>query len=120
MNNKSSSPKARVQSFGYAIKGILQLIIQEPNARIHLLATVVVITGGVIKHLSSTQWIAIAFAIGLVWITEALNTTVEMLCDLHCKGEYNEKVKVIKDIAAGAVLIASITSITIALFVFLN
>lgn len=120
MKNNSLSPRSRIQSFGYAIKGILQLIIQEPNARIHMLATVVVITGGVLKHLSPTQWIAIAIAIGLVWITEALNTTAEMLCDLYCKGEYNEKVKVIKDIAAGAVLIASITAITIALFVFLN
>ena len=120
MNNKSGSPKARMHSFGYAIQGVWQLIKQEPNARIHLVATIAVIIAGFVKQLSAHEWVAVAIAIGIVWIAEALNTTVEMLCDMFCKGEYNEQVKVIKDIAAGAVLVASITSITIGLFIFLN
>lgn len=120
MNKKSDSPKARAQSFTYAIRGAVTLIKQEPNARIHAVVSIAVIIAGFIKQLSTYEWIAIAFAIGIVWVAEALNTTVELLCDLYCKGEYNERVKVIKDIAAAAVLIASITSIAIGLLIFLN
>ncbi|MEZ5015654.1 MAG: diacylglycerol kinase family protein [Flavipsychrobacter sp.] len=120
MNKKSDSPKARIQSFSYAIRGVIALIRQEPNARIHTIATIVVIIAGFINQLSTHEWIAIAFAIGIVWIAEALNTTVEMLCDLYTNGAYNTKVKVIKDIAAAAVLISSLTSITIGLLIFLN
>lgn len=120
MNKKSDAPKARVQSFFYAIRGLIQLLKQEPNARIHAVVSIVVVILGFIKQLSINQWIAVTIAIGIVWIAEALNTTVELLCDLYCEGAYNTKVKVIKDIAAAAVLIASMISITIGLLTFLN
>lgn len=115
---ESFSIKARIKSFGFAIKGMKQLLVNEHNTRIHLTATIIVIIAGFVKHLSKMQWIAILFAIALVWVAEILNTCIEMLCNLYCKNEYNETVKTIKDFAAAAVLIASIASLIIGIIIF--
>ena len=109
---------SRKNSFIYAFKGIIQLFIQEPNARIHGFITVLTIAAGIFKGLNKIQWLAISIAIGLVWIVEALNTAVEMLCDLYCNKEYHPTVKIIKDISAAAVLIAAITAVSIGIIVF--
>lgn len=116
--NKSVHPRARLGSIGFALSGIVQLIRQEPNAKIHLLATLLVIAAGFFRHLSKTEWLAIILAIALVWMAEAFNTAIEVLCDLWCNGEYHPKVKLIKDVSAGGVLIASIASMAIAVFIF--
>jgi len=116
---KEFSFRSRIKSFGYAFAGLTQLLKQEPNVRIHLVATVAVIIAGIIQKLSNAEWVVIAIAVGLVWIAEAFNTALEMLCDLITDHTFHPVVKKIKDISAAAVLVASITSIIIALFVFL-
>ena len=110
---------SRIRSFGYAFKGIATLVQQEPNAKLHFLATVVVIVAGIWQDISSMEWIALAIAIGLVWIAEAFNTALEMFCDLATEGKWHPVVKKIKDISAAAVLIAAAVSVSVALFVFL-
>ena len=115
--NKNMSIRSRGNSFIYAINGI-RLLLREPNARIHALATVAVIAAGIARHINSTQWMAISIAISIVWITEALNTCIEKLCDYACNKEIHPAIKVIKDLAAGAVLIAAITSIVTGIIVF--
>jgi diacylglycerol kinase len=115
---KNLHPRTRLRSIGYSIEGCIQLVKQEPNAKIHALATVVVIIAGVIRQVNKYDWIALVFAIAIVWLTEALNTTVEMLCDLWCKEQYHPTVKIIKDIASAAVWIACMASIAVAVFVF--
>lgn len=118
MQDKKLTPRSRYNSFGYALKGLLSLIRQEPNMQIHAAVAIMVIIAGIIRHLSALQWVAISIAIGLVLVCEAFNTGIEMLCDLYTK-EYNQSVKMIKDIAAAGVLIASIVSVVIGIFVFL-
>lgn len=116
--NKSLHPRARLGSFTYAIRGIRHLVRREPNAKLHFAATIITITAGFLRHITMTEWIAIIIAIALVWIAEALNTAIELLCDLWCNGEYHPVVGTIKDLAAGAVLIASLASLTIGVIVF--
>lgn len=111
--------RSRGNSFKYALRGIVQLFKQEPNARIHFAATIVVIIAGFIKGISPMQWIVICIAIALVWICEAFNTAIELLCDMYCDHRYHPTVKVIKDIAAGVVLVASVLSVIVGLIVFL-
>jgi len=118
MDKKPMTFESRKNSFIYAFKGIAQLFRQEPNARLHALITVFVIAGGIYKGLHTMQWVAISIAIALVWIVEALNTCVEMLCDMYCNKEFHPTVKIIKDISAGAVLIAAFTSAAIGIFIF--
>ena len=83
-----------------------------------MLVTIFVIIAGCVKHLTPLQWLAIVFAIGLVWITEALNTCIEKLCDFACDNEIYPAIKIIKDIAASAVLIAAMVSIVTGIIVF--
>lgn len=105
-------------SIRFALNGIKLMFKSEPNAKLHAVATVIVVAFGILRHINNIQWTAILFAIGMVWVTEALNTCIEKLCDFSCENKIHPAIKTIKDIAAGAVLIAAIVSVTIAVFVF--
>ncbi len=111
--------RSRGNSFKYALRGIAQVFKQEPNARIHFAVTAIVLIAGIIKGISPMQWVAICIVIALVWVCEAFNTAIELLCDMYCDHKYHPTVKVIKDIASGAVLIASVLSVIVGLIVFL-
>lgn len=109
---------ARIQSFGPAFKGILEFVAKEGQAKIHLLATIVVIAASFYFKITKTEWMAVVFAIALVWATEMLNTAIEKLVDF-CSDERLPVLKFIKDVAAGAVLIAAIAAVVIAAIIFL-
>jgi diacylglycerol kinase len=117
-NNKNMSPTSRAKSFTYATNGLWQLLRQEPNAKLHAIATVVVLAAGIVRHIQLWQWIALVFAIGLVWITEALNTCIEKLCDFCCDNKFHPAIKIIKDISAAAVLLAAGVSLAVAFIIF--
>lgn len=114
-NWKSTS---RAASIMHAIDGVIRLL-YEPNARIHLLATLFVLAAGLYLGIDGTSWILVIVAAGLVWIAEAFNTAIEKLCDYTCEGEWHQLIKHAKDISAAAVLIAAAVSISIGIFVFL-
>lgn len=109
--------RARIKSFGHAWAGLVFLVKSEPHARVHLLATVLVLISAWILEVSRQDWLWLILAIALVWVSEAINTAIEYLCDV-VSPEYSENVKRTKDIAAGAVLIAAITAVIIGISVF--
>lgn len=117
--NKSIHPRARLSSFGYAIRGIGSLIHQEPNAKLHAIATVGAIGLGFVRHISCIDWMVLIIVIVLVWMAEAFNTCIEMLCDLWSKGEYHPQIKRIKDISAAAVLFISLGAAITGAIIFL-
>jgi diacylglycerol kinase (ATP) len=120
MNTPSQkfSMRSRVKSFRYAIAGIRQFIRREHNARIHLAATVGVIVAARVLSVSRLEAVALALVIGLVWVTEMINTCLERMADLISREEHPE-IKYIKDLAAGAVLVAAITAVVVGLFIFI-
>jgi diacylglycerol kinase len=118
--NKSMHPTSRLKSFSFAINGLYLLLKEEPNTRLHALATITVIAGGIFRHFAAWQWVAALFAIGLVWITEALNTCIENLCNFTCDNKLHPAIKVIKDISAAAVLLAAIVSFAIGIIIFIS
>ena len=65
------------------------------------------------------EWIAVLLCIGLVIVAEILNTCIEKLCDLYST-EKNEKIKYIKDLAAGGVLFVSLIALTIGILIFVH
>lgn len=107
----------RIKSFVYAGAGLVFLVKSEPQARVHLLATILVLAAAWILDVNRQDWLWLILAITLVWITEAINTAIEHLCDV-VSPEYSESVKRTKDIAASAVLIAAITAAIIGITVF--
>ncbi len=115
---KKWSLGTRLLSFHYAVAGLVHLVRQEPNARIHALATAVALGLGAYHGLGRTGWAVLLLAIGPVWTAEALNTAIEMLCDLCCDGRFHPVVKRIKDVAAGAVLVAAAVSVAVGVLLF--
>ena len=108
---------ARLRSVGHAVRGLGSLVRDEPNARIHAAATILVIVAGAWLRISPTDWGLIALAIACVWAAEAMNTAIEALVDLVSPERQPLAAKV-KDVAAGAVLIAACGSVVIGLLVF--
>ena len=118
MEPQKFSIRSRIKSFSFALAGIRSFIIREHNARIHLVSTIAVIIVARFLHVSLTEAAALTIVTGLVWITELLNTCIERLADLVTR-DRNPHIKIIKDLAAGAVLIAAITAVIVGLFIFI-
>ncbi|HUS62805.1 MAG TPA: diacylglycerol kinase family protein [Acidimicrobiales bacterium] len=105
------------RSFGHALRGVGWMVRHEPNMRVHLIATTGVMAAAGLLRLPVTQWAALVFAITLVLLGEILNTAIEAVLDL-VQPTQHPLVKVVKDVAAGAVLVAAVGSFVIALLVF--
>ena len=117
MPQKKFSLKARIQSFRYAFNGLKILFTEEHNARIHLLAAIIAISLGFYVQLSIGEWIVLSTVICLVFILEIINSALENLCDL-IRTEEHPLIKKIKDLAASAVLIASILALVVGALIF--
>ncbi|HYH13851.1 MAG TPA: diacylglycerol kinase family protein [Flavisolibacter sp.] len=114
----SFSWRARKKSFVYAGVGIWHLLKTEHNAWIHLATTVLVAFASFYFKVSRMEMGLLFFAIALVWIAEMLNTCIEKTLDFITHKRCKE-IKHIKDIAAGAVLIAALTALLIGAIVFI-
>lgn len=112
------SLRARARSFRYAFQGISTLIRSEHNARIHLVATILVIAAGFIFSITPMQWVAVVLCISAVFSLEAVNSAVEALADL-VSPDYHPLVKKAKDVASAAVLIAAMASVVVAAIIFI-
>jgi len=109
--------KKRIQSFGYAIRGIREVFGTETNMKIHIGITLLVIICGVVFSISLIEWIFCLLCIGLVIGAEMINTAIENVVDLASPEQHPLAGKA-KDIAAGAVLICAIISVVIGLLIF--
>lgn len=110
--------KRRLASFRWAFKGILDLLSNHPNVKIHLLASTLAIGLGVYLQVSSAEWCIIILCISVVISLEAMNSALEYLVDL-ASPDYHALAEKAKDIAAAAVLVASIGAVAIATFIFM-
>ncbi len=113
----SSSLRTVVASIRHAVAGIMQGLRTQRNLRIHLLAALGTLAAGWWRKLDRYEWLAIVLAIGMVWTSELLNSAVEALADQVCSS-YNERIKVVKDLAAGAVLCAAMAAAVVGIMVF--
>ena len=118
MKNKKSASPSRLSSFRFAIDGIRTFFLEEPNARVHLLITVVVFIMAGSMRVSSTELILLIIVMGMVWIAEIFNTAIERIMDF-ISPEQNSKVGAIKDLSAAAVLVAAIIAAATGLIVFI-
>ena len=105
-------------AFKNALSGIWDFVILEQNARLHAVATIGVIVLSFACRISIKEWIAILMVIAFVWVTEMLNTCIEKIMDL-ISVEKRADIRFIKDVAAGAVLLASITAFGTGLLIFI-
>lgn len=108
----------RVISFHHALRGIWTALKDQPNLKFHFLVAYLVILGGIFFDITQTQWLIIVFMIGLVISLELTNSAIEEVVDFFTQN-LHPGAKRAKDIAAGSVLIASITAAIVGLVIFI-
>ena len=101
----------RQKSFGYAFKGLGRLY-GETNARIHAAVTLAVVALGITLQVTPLDWTLLAIAATGVWVAEAMNTALEALSDAAVP-EHSPLIATAKDVAAGAVLLASVGALAV-------
>lgn len=107
----------RLKSFQYAFNGLNVLFKEEPNSVIHLIAALLVILLGLILSVTTVEWLALIFAIGIVFVMELVNTAIENICNFISPAQHVQ-IKRIKDLAAAGVLLSAITAAIVGLVVF--
>ncbi|NLV89314.1 MAG: phosphatase PAP2 family protein [Tissierellia bacterium] len=111
--------KSLIDSFNFAVNGIISALKTERNMRIHYLIAIIVIILSLFFDFSRTELLLLIFAISLVIVAELFNTAIEKVVDL-ITDRYHPLAKLVKDISAGAVLIAAINSIVVGYLLFFD
>jgi len=105
-------------SFNYAFSGISYVLITARNLEIQLIFAVTSLILGFLLEISLSNYVILIATIMSVLILEILNTSIESIVDLLVKKEFSFLAKISKDTSAGAVLLASINSVIIAVYIF--
>jgi len=107
-----------IKSFAHAVRGFYYAVRGERNMKIHLVIATGVLCASFMLHLSITERLIILLCIALVLVTEMINTAFEYMVDLFHGPKINPVVKMLKDVASSAVLLASIFSAIIGTCIF--
>jgi len=105
-------------SFKNAFSGLFFILKSQTNFKIHIFLSVLALFFGFFLKISYYEWLIIIILIVMGLVIEALNTIIEEAMDLNDDG-WNEKIKLIKDMAAGAMLIFAFGSVLIAGLIFI-
>jgi len=108
----------RLKGFVYAAKGAFLLLRTESSIQLQFLLAVIVTIAGFYFEISRVEWMVQILAIGLVMGIEGLNTAIEKLSDF-VQPEHDPKIGFIKDISAGAVMIAAVAASIVGLIIYL-
>lgn len=106
------------EKFKNAFRGLYVISRTTRHLFIHIVSALIVIVFGFYLRVSGLEWIALTFAIGFVFVTEALNTAIEIDIDLTSP-EYHPFARDTKDVAAAAVLLSALVAIIVGLIIFL-
>ncbi|MBI9034197.1 MAG: diacylglycerol kinase family protein [Bacteroidales bacterium] len=107
----------RVKSFSYAFSGLFYVLKTQKNTWIHLIATIFVIFAGFVLKLSLIEWAILSLTIGIVWMSEIFNTSIEVFMDMVSPQEH-PLAKIVKDVSAAAVLVTALISVIIGIIIF--
>ncbi|ACU02684.1 diacylglycerol kinase family protein [Pedobacter heparinus] len=107
-----------IKSFSYAFSGIAYAFKTQFNFKFHVVAVLIAGIAGWYFQLASGEWLWLIAASGLVIVAELFNTAIEVLVDLVSPA-YHEKARIVKDVAAAAVLLAAGTALIIGLVIFI-
>ncbi|CUU11485.1 MAG: diacylglycerol kinase [Fimbriimonadales bacterium] len=108
-----------LEGFRYALEGIIAVVRTQRHMRFHFFSVVLVLLMGFLFRLDKREMLVLLFTISLVLIAEMFNSAVEATVDLVTE-EYHPKAKFAKDIAAGAVLVATLNAVVVAWVLFMG
>ncbi len=111
--------RSLTDSFNYAIEGFMYVLKTQRNMRLHFLLGSAVVLLGIYFNLGKLELILLLFTVSMVFLAEMFNTGVELIIDL-ITDEFHPLARIIKDISAGAVLVASLNAVFVGYILFLN
>ena len=114
-----TKPHSLIQSFNYAFEGVIHVLRRERNMRIHFALATVVLVLAFAYDVTKIELMLLFLAIAFVLFAEMINTAVEEILDYRTP-HFDPRAKVAKDVAAGAVLIASATAATTGYLIFVD
>ena len=103
--------------FVYAFRGIRVAFAEQRNLKVQLAVSLITIAAGFYYHVTNVEWLALVIIISLVISLEMINSSLESLVDL-VTSERKPLAGKVKDIAAGAVLIAAVFSVVVGFLIF--
>src|SRR6185437_11750354 len=106
-----------IDSFNYAIEGLIHVLRTHRNMRIHFAIAIAVMVGAVWAGVSRLELIALLLSIAFVLVAEMITSAIEQAIDMATTS-FDPLAKLAKDIAAGAVLIASVNAVAVGYLVF--
>lgn len=109
--------KKVLKSFYYAFGGIIKALSAERNFQIEAALAILAVAAGWFFTISSGEWVALVICMGMVLMAELMNSAIEKLADF-VHPQPHSKIGLIKDMAAGAVLLAATASLVVALIIF--
>lgn len=107
-----------LRSLQFAANGIYGFFRRERNGQIQGVIALLVIVAGIVLAITRMEWIMLLLCIALVISLEMLNSALERICNLHTT-EFHPAIKIIKDVAAAAVLWAALAALVIGVLIFL-
>ena len=109
--------KKMVDSFNYAINGIVETVRTQRNMRIHLIAALCVLIACFLIDISKAEFLILCITVTMVLAAEVINTAIESAIDMAAN-HYHPLAKIAKNAAAGAVLITAINSLIVGYIIF--
>jgi len=113
-------PSKFIESFNAAVEGFFYVVKTERNMRIHFLLAILLLLLGIFLNFTPGEMMMLTLAITLVLAAEMINTAVELIVDIIVRLEYHPIARIIKDISAGAVLLAAINAIIVGYLLFIG
>ena len=108
-----------IDSFNNAANGIIYAVRNERNIKIHIVAAIVVLILSLFYELTRVEFLIVCITIGFVITCELFNTAIEVIVDIIVP-VYHPKAKIVKDVAAGAVLVSAFVSLMVGYFIFFD
>jgi len=106
-----------LDSFNYAFEGIIHVLRTQRNLRIHFLVAIVVIAAALALGVDRDELIALLIVVAFVLVAEMVNSAIEGAIDVSTTS-FDPNAKLAKDVAAGAVLISTVTAIAVGYLIF--
>lgn len=107
-----------IRSLRFAVNGIYLFFRRERNGQIQAVLAAVAVAAGLFFGITRTEWLALLLCTGLVISLEMLNSAIERVCNMYTT-DYHPGIKIIKDVAAGAVLWSALVALVVGLLIFI-
>jgi diacylglycerol kinase (ATP) len=109
----------KLKKFQYAFAGIKETFKTQSSFRVMSVIAIFIILLGIYFGLNEIEWIVLVMCMGFSLAAEIINTSLEKSCDLFSQGWLLEEVRIIKDVAAGGVLLLSVSSAVVGGIIFI-